>query len=43
MAYKLGACKGCKERREWLAKRAEAGKQVVSKVVANVAKIGKNK
>lgn len=31
--YRMGACKGCKERREALATLAKNAKQIVTKVV----------
>lgn len=38
MVYRMGACKGCKERREWLEKQASSGIKVVRSVVAAVKK-----
>lgn len=34
MPYKMGSCRGCKQRREQLAKMAQTAKQFVSKQVA---------
>jgi len=41
MPYKMGACKGCKARREWLAKQANSAKQYVSRAIADTKPKGR--
>lgn len=33
--YRMGACKGCKQRREWLEKKANSAIKVVRSVVTH--------
>lgn len=34
MPYKMGACKGCKARAQWLAKQANNAKQYVARAIS---------
>lgn len=34
MPYKMGACKGCKARREWLEKQANSVKQHIARAMS---------